>query len=91
MYSNLKCRWLIELFYFLCQPAVSVGNVGQLSVDLLISSLQPVKIAKLDHPVFVPVVGSDPYNQEGKGIMTAAECNLRDPTLVILSLISNFL
>ncbi len=65
---------------------MSVGNVGQLSVDLLISSLQPVKIAKLDHPVFVPVVGSDPYNQEGKGIMTAAECNLPDPTFIILLL-----
>jgi proteasome assembly chaperone 2 len=57
------------------QPAVSVGNIGQLSVDLLISSLHCDKLARLDHPIFVPVVGSDPYDDvREKSLMTAAEC-----------------
>ncbi len=46
-------------------------------MDLLISSLHCDKLAKLDHPVFVPVVGSDPYDEiREQGLMTAAECNL---------------
>ena len=68
-FSFLKC-------YLNFQPAVSVGNIGQLSVDLLISSLHCDKLAKLDHPIFVPVVGSDPYDDvREQGLMTAAECN----------------
>jgi hypothetical protein len=48
-------------------------------VDLLISSLHCDKLAKLDHPVFVPVVGSDPYDEiREQSLMTAAECNLID-------------
>lgn len=58
---------------------MSVGNIGQLAVDLLISSLQLVKFARLDHPVFLPVVGSDPYShREAAGLTTAAECELSD-------------
>ena len=57
---------------------MSVGNVGQLSIDLLISSLMPgiVKVARLDHAVFVPVIGSDPYDdRNASDLMTAAERN----------------
>jgi hypothetical protein len=69
----------LEIGFLIFQPAVSVGNIGQLSVDLLISSLNCDKLAKLDHPVFVPVVGSDPYDEiREQGLMTAAECNLID-------------
>lgn len=64
------------MLYLNFQPAVSVGNIGQLSVDLLISSLHCDKLARLDHPVFVPVVGSDPYDMhEKQDLTTAAERN----------------
>ena len=67
----------LKMCFWNFQPAVSVGNIGQLSVDLLISSLHCDKLAKLDHPIFVPVVGSDPYDEvREQGLMTAAECNL---------------
>ena len=43
-------------------------------MDLLISSLRLTKMAKLEHPVFVPVIGNDPYDLANKSLMTAAEC-----------------
>lgn len=66
------------------QPAVSVGNIGQLAVDLLINSLKPVKLAKLDHPVFVPVNGSDPYDENEKDLTTAAECKSKNFSSTLL-------
>jgi len=71
--SGRKLEWSSLKDYTLIMPAVSVGNVGQLSVDLLINSLKPTKLAKVDHPVFVPVNGSDPYDENEKDLMTAAE------------------
>jgi len=68
-----KLEWSSLKDYSLIMPAVSVGNIGQLAVDLLINSLKPVKLAKLDHPVFVPVNGSDPYDENEKDLTTAAE------------------
>jgi len=68
-----KLEWSSLKDYTLVMPAVSVGNVGQLSVDLLISSVRPTKLAKLDHPVFIPVNGSDPYDEKEKDLATAAE------------------
>ncbi|KAL7002739.1 hypothetical protein U1Q18_003895 [Sarracenia purpurea var. burkii] len=42
-------------------PALSIGNVGQLAVDLLISSTRAGRIGYLDDPNILPCVGNDAY------------------------------
>uniref|UniRef100_A0A5B7BBR8 Proteasome assembly chaperone 2 n=1 Tax=Davidia involucrata TaxID=16924 RepID=A0A5B7BBR8_DAVIN len=42
-------------------PALSIGNVGQLAVDLLISSTRAERIGYLDDPNVLPCVGNDAY------------------------------
>ncbi|XP_059647735.1 uncharacterized protein LOC132294031 [Cornus florida] len=42
-------------------PALSIGNVGQLAVDLLISSTRAERIGFLDDPNVLPCVGNDAY------------------------------
>ncbi|KAK6644496.1 hypothetical protein RUM43_000763 [Polyplax serrata] len=44
-------------------PSVSVGNVGQLASDLLISSLYLKKIGFIWHPSVLPLAGADPYGR----------------------------
>ncbi|KAJ1190871.1 hypothetical protein NDU88_000190 [Pleurodeles waltl] len=46
-------------------PAVSVGNVGQLAVDLIISTLKMVKVGYFHTDCLVPMAGSDPYADLG--------------------------
>ena len=49
------------------QPALSIGNVGQLAVDLLISSLRTERIGYLDDPYVLPCVGNDAYGPVPQG------------------------
>ncbi|CAI0406758.1 unnamed protein product [Linum tenue] len=42
-------------------PALSIGNVGQLAVDLLVSSTRAERIGYLDDPYTLPCVGNDAY------------------------------
>ncbi|XP_021738530.1 proteasome assembly chaperone 2-like [Chenopodium quinoa] len=42
-------------------PSLSIGNVGQLAVDLLISSTGSEKIGYLDDPNILPCVGNDAF------------------------------
>lgn len=42
-------------------PALSIGNVGQLAVDLLVSSTRAERIGYLDDQFVLPCVGNDPY------------------------------
>ncbi|KAK2978371.1 hypothetical protein RJ640_016473 [Escallonia rubra] len=42
-------------------PALSIGNVGQLAVDLLISSTRADRIGYFDDPNILPCVGNDAY------------------------------
>lgn len=48
-------------FFLLFQPAVSVGNVGQLAIDLIISTLNMHKIGYFYTDCLVPMVGNNPY------------------------------
>lgn len=48
-------------------PALSIGNVGQLTVDLLIASLKSEKIGYLDDPNVLPCVGNDAYTPSPPG------------------------
>ena len=50
----------LNLVALLCFT-VSVGNVGQLAVDLIISTLRMNKAGFVQDESITPVVGSDPY------------------------------
>ncbi|KAK2721675.1 hypothetical protein QYM36_003844, partial [Artemia franciscana] len=45
-------------------PSLSLGNVGQLSIDLLLQSFsdEVEKVGYLNHPSLLPVVGHSPYS-----------------------------
>jgi len=47
--------------YTFVVPSVSVGNVGQLAADLIISTLQMKKVGIVYDDSITPVVGNDPY------------------------------
>ncbi|XP_047967770.1 proteasome assembly chaperone 2 [Salvia hispanica] len=67
-------------------PALSIGNVGQLAVDLLISSLKAEKVACLDDPNVLPCVGNDAYSPSPLGKLAlsleAYEASSSELTLV---------
>ena len=54
---------LTDLF-LVQQPAVSIGNVGQLAVDLVISSLtlNHCRIGYFHDACILPMAGNDPFN-----------------------------
>lgn len=62
-YLNLKVLPILVIHraYLLFQPAVSVGNVGQLAIDLIISTLNMSKIGYFYTDCLVPMVGNNPY------------------------------
>ncbi|XP_048778809.2 proteasome assembly chaperone 2-like [Ostrea edulis] len=47
--------------YTLIVPAVSVGNVGQLAADLLISTMWLERCGFIYHDSILPLVGNDPF------------------------------
>ena len=59
------------------QPCISVGNVGQLTVDLIINSLKLDRVGYLQDPALLPLVGNDAFDHTthaGQGhLHTAAE------------------
>ncbi|XP_044269355.1 proteasome assembly chaperone 2 [Tribolium madens] len=59
--------------FTLIVPSVSVGNVPQLTIDLLITTLNFKKAATIWHPAIVSSVGPDPYQADGPEICTACE------------------
>ncbi|CAG9856290.1 unnamed protein product [Phyllotreta striolata] len=64
--------------YALIIPCVSVGNVPQLTVDLLVKTYNLQKIASVWHPAIVSTVGSDPYDVNSSEICTACELYAND-------------
>lgn len=59
--------------YTLVLPSIAVGNVGQLSCDLLISSLGMQKIATVYSSAFIPVLGYDPYDLKSPTLSGSCE------------------
>ncbi|XP_048451903.1 proteasome assembly chaperone 2 [Rhincodon typus] len=47
--------------YTLIMPVVSVGNVGQLTMDLIISTLTLPRVGYIHSDCLLPVVGNNPY------------------------------
>ncbi|XP_076864466.1 proteasome assembly chaperone 2 [Brachyhypopomus gauderio] len=73
--------------FTLILPAVSVGNVGQLAADLLISTLSMPRVGHIHSACLVPLVGSDPYSEEPAQLSTSAEVYSRgDLKLAVLQI-----
>ncbi|KAL6637930.1 hypothetical protein ACP70R_025502 [Stipagrostis hirtigluma subsp. patula] len=56
----------------LIMPALSIGNVGQLAVDLLISSARAKRVAYLDEPSVLPCAGNDAFGPDAVGDLALA-------------------
>lgn len=54
------------------QPALSIGNVGQLAVDLLIPSAKARRVAYLDEPSVLPCAGNDAFGPDAVGDLALA-------------------
>ena len=73
--------------YTLILPSVAVGNVAQLSVDLLISSLNLKKCGRIFDSAFIPIVGADPYNEDNQEICTSLDLYMsREKKIVVLQI-----
>jgi len=54
-------------------PAVGVGNVAQLAVDLLIFNGNMTRIGQAVCPNFIPFVGTNPYDENSTEFCTTAD------------------
>lgn len=70
--------------YTLILPSVAVGNVGQLSVDLLVSNLNLKKIGQILSPAFVPVVGANAYHEHSNELITAIDIYARAEKRIVV-------
>lgn len=70
--------------YTLILPSVAVGNVGQLCVDLVISSLNLRKIGSVLSSAFLPVVGLNPYDDSSNSLCTTADFYIGDSAKLLL-------
>lgn len=52
------------------QPAVAQGNVGELALDVLITSLQTALVGYLEDDNVLPCVGNDPFHMAHPGTLT---------------------
>lgn len=60
------------------KPAVSIGNVGQLAIDVLVYNLSLEKIGYLYDSSILPLVGNDAFTKPGEGagnLVTSGEGN----------------
>lgn len=70
----IKLKEEIDLSgYTLILPSVAVGNVGQLAVDLFISSLSAKRIGYVWDSAFIPIIGPDPYDENSSDLCTAVD------------------
>ena len=55
---------------------MSIANIGQLCVDILLSSVgSSANVGALQHPSIIPCVGSDPFDLASDELMTACQGN----------------
>ncbi|PON53036.1 Proteasome assembly chaperone, partial [Trema orientale] len=54
-------KHLNDMCSTLILPALSIGNVGQLAMDLLVSTMKAERVGYLDSPFVLPCVGNDAY------------------------------
>ncbi|XP_004073845.1 proteasome assembly chaperone 2 [Oryzias latipes] len=62
--------------FTLVMPAVSVGNVGQLAVDLIVSTLNMRRVGYMHTDCLIPMAGNNPYSsckEDAEELHTPAE------------------
>nr|CAH7757771.1 unnamed protein product [Callosobruchus chinensis] len=64
--------------YTLILPSVAVGNVPQLTIDLLVKSNNFKKTGTVWHPAIIATVGSDPYTERSGEVCTACELYINE-------------
>lgn len=64
--------------YTVLLPSIGVGNVAQLSIDLLISTLQMEKVATIWHRSIVPIIGPKAFQHDTDKITTSCELYISD-------------
>ncbi|KAF7690883.1 proteasome assembly chaperone 2 isoform X2 [Silurus meridionalis] len=76
--------------FTLIMPAVSVGNVGQLAADLIISTLDMVRVGHFHTDCLIPMAGNNPYGvaeEDAALLCTNAEVYCRgDLQLAVLQI-----
>jgi len=72
--------------YNLVLPSVSVGNVGQLAMDALLTNLSPppTSLGQVHHPSLIPLVGPDPLRTSSSSITTALQLYHHPPSRLLL-------
>eukprot|EP01119_Soliformovum_irregulare_P021657 TRINITY_DN7258_c2_g1_i2.p1 TRINITY_DN7258_c2_g1~~TRINITY_DN7258_c2_g1_i2.p1 ORF type:complete len:167 (-),score=18.53 TRINITY_DN7258_c2_g1_i2:315-815(-) len=58
--------------YTLVLPALSIGNIGQMAIDLLIVGLKMKKVGLIDSPYALPMAGNNAFTEDGS-LTTAVE------------------
>jgi len=73
-------------------PSVSVGNVGQLAIDVVLATLKPTLITQIIHPSLIPCCGADPLNVGSPVLTTAMQLYVHpESKLVVLQIRSGIL
>jgi len=78
--------------YTVLLPAVSVGNAGQLCMDVILENINREKLESCQvlHPSVVPIVGPDPLNKSS--VLTAMQVYIvKDQSLILFQLRSGLL
>ncbi|NP_001291091.1 proteasome assembly chaperone 2 [Esox lucius] len=76
MFVSAECTPLSFKDFILIMPAVSVGNVGQLAVDLIVSTLNMCRVGYLHTDCLIPMAGNNPYAtsaENANDLSTSAE------------------
>lgn len=60
--------------FTLIMPAVSVGNVGQLAVDLIISTLNMARVGHFHTDCLIPMAGNNPYASSAEEAVQLSTC-----------------
>lgn len=67
-FACLDLSWDVDL-----QPAVTLGNVGQLATDLLLSTLQLPRIGFLETTAVLPCAGNDAFKHQAGVVAVSLE------------------
>ena len=63
--SNLTCISFTK-------PALGTGNVGEMALDLLITSSSAIRIATMENEHLLPAIGNDPFTMEKPGTLVSS-------------------
>lgn len=62
----------------------SVGNVSQLCLDLIISSLKCTHIGMIWHEAILPLIGADPYNESNNKLCSSHDVYCSENNKIII-------